>query len=142
LLLVPGNNETESALRRACDGWEGATVLHGQSAEIEATRFFGLGGGVPPTPFPFSFDLSEEEAAAKLEACPEGAVLIVHSPPRGYVDEAHGRNLGSDAILGAIEAKAPPLALCGHIHEAWESEARIGATRVVNLGPEGAFFDL
>ncbi|MGE5858140.1 MAG: metallophosphoesterase family protein, partial [Solirubrobacterales bacterium] len=29
-ILVPGNNETEDALRTACEGWDAATVLHGQ----------------------------------------------------------------------------------------------------------------
>ncbi len=57
-LLVPGNNETDSALWRACGGWESATVLHGEATEIDGVTFFGLGGGVPPTPLPWSFDLS------------------------------------------------------------------------------------
>ena len=98
--------------------------------------------GVPPIPFPWSFDLSEDEAAAKLESCPEGAVLVVHSPPNGHVDEAHGRHLGSEAVLAAIERKRPVLAVCGHIHQCWGREATIGTTPVVNVGPEGRFFDM
>jgi len=50
-ILVPGNNETESALRRACHGWATATVLHGEATDVGGRRFFGLGGGVPPTHF-------------------------------------------------------------------------------------------
>ena|SRR5581483_3569689 len=141
-LLIPGNNETDTALRRACEGWDTAAVLHGEAIEIGATRFFGLGGGVPPTPFPFSFDLTEEHAAELFDACPEEAVMVVHSPPKGYADSAHGRNLGSTAVLRAIEAKHPPLVLCGHIHESWGCEATIGPTRLVNLGPDGMFFEL
>lgn len=141
-VLVPGNNETDGGLRRACEGWTAATVLHGDGVEIEGVEFFGLGAGVPKTPFPWSFDLSEEEAASRLEACPRGGVLVVHSPPRGYVDESGGRHLGSEAILGAIERTNPVLAVCGHIHESWAREARIGATRVVNLGPQGAFIEI
>ena len=44
-VLVPGNNETEDALRDACDGWENAVVLHGESTEIDGVEFFGLGAG-------------------------------------------------------------------------------------------------
>lgn len=142
VLLVPGNNESETALRRACRAWPGATVLHGEAVAIAGTEFFGLGGGIPETPLPLSFDLSEDDAAAKLAPCPSGAVMIVHSPPWGHVDEVAGRHLGSKAILGAIEVRQPPLVLCGHVHEAWGCESRIGATRVVNLGPEGMFFEL
>ena len=142
-LVVPGNNETEDALRSACAGWPAATVLHGEGAEIDGVAFFGLGAGVPITPWDWSFDLSEADAAAMLEPCPEGAVLIVHSPPLGHCDvSGDGRHLGSEAILHAIEAKRPPLALCGHIHESWGEEARIGPTRVLNLGPRGATIDL
>jgi Icc-related predicted phosphoesterase len=141
-VLVPGNAESDTELWRACAGWSSADVLHGQGKEIAGTEFFGLGGGVPPTPFPWSFDLSEEEAAAKLERCPAGAVLIVHSPPKGYLDEVHGRHLGSTSVLEAIERKRPPLVLCGHIHQCSGGEAAIGNTRVVNLGPDGRLLEI
>jgi Icc-related predicted phosphoesterase len=141
-LLVPGNNESEDALWRACASWPAATVLHGSSIEIDGECFFGLGGGVPKTPFPWSWDLTDDEAANKLQGCPENAILIVHSPPKGYVDEVAGRHLGSEAVLRAIETKRPRLALTGHIHQSWGREATIGPTLVVNLGPEGRFFDI
>ena len=110
-VLVPGNNETVDALRAACDGWDAATVLHGEGAEIDGEQFFGLGAGIPITPWDWSFDLDEDEAADQLAGCPDGAVLVVHSPPKGYCDESSaGEHLGSRAILEAIEAKRPPLA--------------------------------
>jgi Icc-related predicted phosphoesterase len=141
-VLVPGNAESDTELWRACAAWRSADVLHGQGKEIEGIQFFGLGGGVPPTPFPWSFDLSEEEAAAKLESCPDGAVLIVHSPPKGHVDEAYGRHLGSTSVLDAIESKRPALVLCGHIHQCWGGEATIGTTPVFNVGPEGRLLEI
>jgi uncharacterized protein len=137
-LLVPGNNETEEALRAACAGWDAATVLHGEGTEIGGTSFFGLGAGVPVTPWDWSFDLTEEEAEQKLAGCPKGGVLLVHSPPKGHVDGG----LGSEAILRAIESAQPELAVCGHIHECWGRESTIGRTRVVNLGPDGMFLEV
>jgi uncharacterized protein len=143
VLAVPGNNETEEDLRAACAGWAAATVLHGEGVGVAGVEVFGLGGGIPITPWDWSFDLDEDEAATRLEACPVGAVLLVHSPPRGHVDVAgDGRHLGSVAVLEAIERTEPALVLCGHIHESWGSESRIGPSRVVNLGPEGAFFEV
>src|SRR2546423_8751190 len=105
-VLVPGNNETEEALREACQGWKAATVLHGEGTTIDGVDFYGLGGGVPPTPFDWSFDLTEQEAEAKLAGAPEGGVLVVHSPPKGYLD----RGLGSEVILRTIEEKQPRVA--------------------------------
>jgi Icc-related predicted phosphoesterase len=139
-VLVPGNNETEEELREACAGWPAAHVLHGQSAELGGVRFFGLGAGVPVTPFPFSFDLTEERAADLLSGCPEGAVLVSHSPPKGYVDGK--RHLGSVAVLRTIEERHPRLVVCGHLHACAGQEAWAGDTRVVNAGPDGMRLEL
>jgi Icc-related predicted phosphoesterase len=142
-ILVPGNNETEEALRAATRGWPAATVLHGEGTEVDGVAFFGLGAGIPVTPWDWSFDLSDEEAAERLAACPPGGVLVVHSPPHGHVDASSaGDHLGSAAILAAIEAKQPRLAVCGHIHESWGEESQVEATRILNLGPHGTWLDL
>jgi Icc-related predicted phosphoesterase len=137
-LVVPGNNETEDALREACARWEAATVLHGEGTEIDGTSFWGLGAGVPITPWDWSFDLDEERAADMLAGCPDGAVLVVHSPPKGHVD----KGLGSEAILAAVERARPPLAVCGHIHECWGQESSVGESRIVNLGPAGTLLEV
>jgi uncharacterized protein len=143
-VLVPGNNETAEALRSAvATVWPAATVLHGETAEIDGVTFYGLGGGIPTTPWGWSYDLDETEAEKALGSLPEGAVLVVHSPPRGHCDTtADGIHLGSAAITAAIERTSPKLAVCGHIHDAWGSTSTIGSTEVVNLGPSGRWFEI
>ena len=142
-ILIPGNNETEDALRAAASAWTNATVLHGETAEIDGITFFGLGAGIPTTPWDWSFDLTEEQAADQLAGCPREAVLVVHSPPSGHCDSSsRGDHLGSTAILAAVEEKRPPLAVCGHIHEAWGERSRVGPTEIANLGPAGATFEI
>jgi uncharacterized protein len=142
-ILVPGNNETVDALREAASSWDAARVLHGEATVIEGVEFFGLGAGVPTTPWDWSFDLSDEEAEGELRSCPAGAVLVVHSPPHGHCDRSSGGDhLGSHAILDAIATKQPPLAVCGHIHEAWGERSRVGPTEIANLGPGGAEFEV
>ncbi|HLQ43429.1 MAG TPA: metallophosphoesterase family protein [Planctomycetaceae bacterium] len=82
-ILVAGNNETTDELRDACRTWDSAHVLHGTGVTINGTSFFGLGGGIPVTPFgSWSYDITEEQAGKLLEPCPPGAVLISHSPPK------------------------------------------------------------
>lgn len=166
-LLVPGNNETEDALKEAAAKVPTFTrVLHGQGLTLHLSEdggpdddggyapmdaddasgltIFALGAGIPTTPWDWSFDLSEEEAAQRLEAMPEGLdLLILHSPPYGHCDvSGQGKHLGSRAIADAIEAKQPRVAVCGHIHESWGEESRIGETRVINLGPDGRVIEL
>jgi uncharacterized protein len=142
-VLVPGNNETVGALREAATAWPAATVLHGEGSAIDGVEFFGLGAGVPVTPWEWSFDLDDGTAAEMLAPCPEGAVLVLHSPPRGHCDaSADGTHFGSPALLSAIEAKQPRLAVCGHIHESWGCESRIGETPLRNLGPAGTWIEI
>jgi Icc-related predicted phosphoesterase len=142
-VVVAGNNETPGALREACAAaWPAAQVRHGEETVVADQTFFGLGGAVPTTPWDWSFDLSEDEAARALEACPTRAVLVLHSPPHGHLDGTGGAHLGSTAILAAIVRAKPPLAVCGHIHACWGMESRIGATRLVNPGPQGKLVEI
>jgi len=143
-VLVPGNGESDTELAAACEGWDRAHVLHGSGCEIDGVSFWGLGGGVPITPFgSWSYDLSEDEARELLAGCPEGAVLVTHSPPRGHVDvDSGGKHLGSRAVLETIERVAPRLVVCGHIHACWEQESTVGETRIVNAGPQGVRVEL
>jgi Icc-related predicted phosphoesterase len=142
-VLVPGNNETDEALRAAAADWEAATVLHGEGTTVDGVEVYGLGAGVPVTPWDWSFDLDDEAATELLAGCPEGALLVLHSPPRDHCDEAgDGNHFGSEALLAAIEQKRPRLAVCGHIHESWGCESRIGDTPVRNLGPKGAWLEV
>jgi Icc-related predicted phosphoesterase len=142
-VLVPGNNETADALRSATADWNAATVLHGEGTTIDGVEFFGLGAGIPVTPWEWSFDLDDEAATQMLAPCPEGTVLVLHSPPRNHCDSAgDGTNFGSPALLQAIEEKQPRLAVCGHIHESWGCESQVGPTQVRNLGPKGTWFEI
>jgi Icc-related predicted phosphoesterase len=142
-VLVPGNNETEGALCEAIVDWSAATVLHGSGTEIDRTAFYGLGAGIPVTPWEWSFDLDDDAASSMLEACPKGAVLVLHSPPQGHCDaNGSGDHFGSPALLKAIEEKAPRLAVCGHIHESWGCESLIGDTPIRNLGPKGTWIEV
>ena len=143
-LLVPGNNESLDELRAACSDYPNARVLHGEGATIDGVDFWGLGGGVPSTPFgAWSYDLTEAQARDLLRPCPARAVLISHSPPQGTLDvSSRGQHLGSVAVREAIETNTPRLVVCGHVHHCAGQSATIGETLVVNAGPEGVWHDL
>lgn len=142
LVLVPGNAESHGELLAAAP--KGAVVLHGQGATIGGLRLFGLGYGVPETPFgAWSCDLSEARAEKMLSACGVADIMILHSPPKGVVDRTSGgQSVGSDAINAAISRIQPQLAVCGHIHDSWGKRGTIGASEVVNLGPLPNWFDI
>jgi Icc-related predicted phosphoesterase len=143
-ILVPGNNESLDELKEGCLGWATAHVLHGQGVTIDGIAFYGIGGGIPMTPFgDWSFDFTEHQATDLLANCPNEGVLVTHSPPKGAVDVAsNGQSLGSTAIRAAIERLQPKLVVCGHIHGSGGQTAKIGPTTVINAGPAGIEWQL
>jgi Icc-related predicted phosphoesterase len=143
-VLVPGNNESLDELTEACRGWPAARILHGTSTVIDGVTFFGIGGGVPVTPFgSWSYDFTEDEAASLLAGCPASCVLVTHSPPHGAADvSSRGQHLGSTAVREAVLRLAPRLVVCGHVHASAGQQERLGATPVVNAGPGGVAWEL
>lgn len=143
-VVVPGNNESLDELRDACRGWQNVNVLHGNGVTISGVDFFGLGGGVPVTPFgSWSFDFSEEQATELLKDFPEGGVLVSHSPPKGCLDvDGSGTSRGSTAVRELIQSKKPALVVCGHIHACGGRTETLYGTTVVNAGPAGVMMEL
>ena len=143
-VLVPGNNESYDELVEACLDWPSALVLHGSGTELLGRKFYGVGGGIPVTPFGnWSYDFDEAEAERLLADCPPQAVLVTHSPPAGVVDvSSSGQSLGSQAIRRAVLERKPALCVCGHIHGSGGRRDWLGETPVVNAGPDGVVWTL
>ena len=143
-VLVPGNAESHEELAQACHSWPNAHVLHGKLTTLDGVVFYGIGGGIPITPFgAWSYDFSEGQAKKLLRDLPPGGVLISHSPPKGVLDKSSdGRSLGSEAVREIIGIKKPKLVVCGHIHGSAGQIARLGSTNVINAGPDGIMWEL
>ncbi|HYH65458.1 MAG TPA: metallophosphoesterase [Urbifossiella sp.] len=143
-VLVPGNNESADELANACRGWPGCHVLHGTVAVVSGVTFYGVGGGIPVTPFgSWSYDFDEKQGAALLAAAPAGCVLVVHSPPKGVVDvSSRGGSIGSTAVRDAVTRVRPRLVVCGHVHGSNGTTGELAGVPVVNAGPRGVTWEL
>jgi Icc-related predicted phosphoesterase len=143
-VLVAGNAESHEELTQACRSWPTAHVLHGSQTTLDDVTFYGIGGGIPITPFgAWSWDFSEDEAKKLLQDLQPGAVLISHSPPKGTLDmSSDGRSLGSEALREVIGIKKPKLVVCGHIHGSAGQIDRLGSTDAINAGPDGIIWEL
>lgn len=141
-VTVPGNNESADELRDAA--LPGMEVLHGQELVFDDLTIFGLGYGIPATPFgAWSCDLSEVEATELLRRCDHADILVTHSPPKGVADRtSDGKSVGSTALHHAIERLQPRLAVFGHVHDSWGISGKIGQTHVQNLGPVPNWFEI
>ncbi|MBW2409066.1 MAG: metallophosphoesterase family protein [Deltaproteobacteria bacterium] len=143
-ILVPGNSESDLELIDACRTWDNAHVLHGGQAIIDGVSFYGIGSGIPVTPFgSWSYDFTEKEAHDLLNDCPQGGVLVSHSPPKGILDiSSDGSSLGSQAVRDTLEQKKPDLVVCGHIHGSAGQTRQFNETTVINAGPHGIIWNL
>jgi uncharacterized protein len=143
-VLVPGNGETFAALKDSTENWANAHVLHGTGVTIDGTEFFGIGGGIPKTPFgSCSYDFSDDEATELLKNCPSNAVLVSHSPAKGLLDvSSAGKSLGSLAVLETVNRCEPQLVVCGHIHASSGRTLQHGKSKIVNAGPIGVVVEL
>ncbi len=143
-VLVPGNGETAEELADAAQVWKSARVLHGSGCEILGEKFWGVGGGIPVTPFgAWSYDFDEQHAEELLAGVTSSGILIVHSPPLDTVDhDSSGRIRGSAAIRNVVEAMKPKLVVSGHIHSDWGRQVMLGNSLIINAGPAGVLITL
>lgn len=143
-IFVPGNNESYDELEKSCENYGNFHVLHGNGLNISGIDFYGIGGGIPVTPFgSWSWDFDEDQGRLLLKDCPSSAVLISHSPPKGFLDlSSTGKSLGSIAVKEALVSKNPLLLVCGHIHESSGKKEKFNTSTIINAGPLGIIYDI
>ncbi|MBA7613993.1 3',5'-cyclic adenosine monophosphate phosphodiesterase CpdA [subsurface metagenome] len=136
IFAVPGNCDPKQILQ-VFDKY--GVNLHGKCERLGDITFVGLGGS-NLTPFNTPFELTEveiQEELAALACTPDvNRILVTHAPPYDTkLDQiADGTHVGSKSIRKFIEQKQPLVALCGHVHEARNTE-KLGRTLMINPGP-------
>ncbi len=140
-VAVPGNAESADELRAAAG--PGIEVLHGQTAQVGGLDIFGIGYGIPMTPFgAWSCDMTEAQAEDMLGQCERADIIVSHSPPKGVADQTSaGVSVGSTALHDAVVRLSPKYVFCGHIHDSWGQGGMIGQSSVHNLGPTPNWFE-
>jgi len=131
VLAIRGNTDLEK-VDRLLDYYPNTSSLHLREQKINGLKFVGVSGTIP-VPFRSRIGWCEKRVINTLAAqVDDTSVLVVHSPPRGVLDEAFGRlHTGCRRLYQLVVQRRPRLVLCGHIHER-PGIAYIGQTTVVN----------
>jgi Icc-related predicted phosphoesterase len=142
--VIPGNHESQTDISRFCERY-GFHDFHRRTMQVDGYTIAGLGYS-NPTPFNTPGEYTEAELAERLSPF-EGLsplVMVCHCPPLGTkLDRAgENRHFGSKSIRDFIERTQPEFFFCGHIHEAAGVSEQLGATRAVNVGKKGYWFEL
>lgn len=117
VLAVRGNTDLkriEARIEKAAN----ITMLTETPLQIDGFSFVGTSGTLT-LPFINRVCLNEKKRMTGLP-CPmePDTVFVVHTPPKGACDRVGKKiHAGSQNLARFIEAAAPSLVLCGHIHE-------------------------
>jgi Icc-related predicted phosphoesterase len=143
VLIVPGNMDPRKIVPTL---WKnaGLRMIHGESYHHGDCGFVGFGGIVIRDPrrlgdsnryYHTDDDVCESLASAfKAISDYRRKIVLAHQPPRNSRDLIYsGERTGSVGLRRFIEESQPDLLICGHIHED-RGEAKIGSTKVVNVG--------
>lgn len=136
VLVVRGNSDP-AYVEKYFNRFPNLTSLHLNKVILNSIPFTGLSGTVP---LPFRNKVRFFEKSLMNKAHPmidSQTVFVVHTPPRGCLDEVAGRfHSGSKMVRDLVDKTQPRLLICGHIHEAAGID-KIGETTVVNCGMPG-----
>jgi len=134
-LIVPGNHESEAALREGCSKYSNTIFLHKQFYEKDGVVFCGYGGGGFST-----IDKEFERFTKKIRERSKGKklVLLLHGPAYGNITDLMPMgHVGNKSYAEFIKQAKPVLVVSGHIHETNDTYEKVGKTLVINPGPEG-----
>jgi putative phosphoesterase len=131
VLAIRGNTDLKK-VDHLLDDYPNTSSLHLKEQIINGLKFVGVSGTIP-VPFSSRIGLHEKRIINALAALvDDNSVLVVHSPPRGVLDDAFGKfHAGCRRLYHIVVQRQPRLVLCGHIHE-HPGIASIGQTTVVN----------
>lgn len=141
---ILGNSDFGS-IGKALQPIPGFTLLGSAPLLFSGVRIFGISGTVP-IPFASRICIREKPALARIEkSLSPFDILVVHPPPRGFLDKVGGKyHAGSFNLRKFLDTARPGLVICGHIHEQ-SGMAVHRRTRIVNCamttGTYGALID-
>ena len=70
-------------------------------------------------------------------------VLVTHAPPYGTKLDKIGKNYcGNKSITKFLNKNKIDCLICGHLHENFGKEDRIGKTKMINPGPFGKIVEI
>ncbi|MCL4400405.1 MAG: metallophosphoesterase family protein [Candidatus Parvarchaeota archaeon] len=144
--IIPGNHDSEADIFMLKKRYPDILYdLHSYAFKIGDIGFFGCGlANIGPN------ELSENQIKKKIEKSfkyisdAKKKILVVHVPPYKSKLDLIGKdiNVGSTAVREAIEKLKPNKAICGHIHETFNLEDKLGETTVINAGPKGKIIEI
>lgn len=138
-IIIHGNHEDEHTFTKLSNLFKNIIFIHKKHFIEDNALFLGYGGGG------FSiidkgFDKIAKTKFKKMIKGNKGKkiILVTHAPPyRTKLDKLIQGHCGSKSIRNFVEKSNIDLLICGHLHENFGKEDKIGKTKIINPGPFG-----
>ena len=139
IIIVHGNHEDETTFIKYSRLFKNIIFVHKNYHIENNVLFLGYGGGG------FSlvdrgFDKIAKTRFNKIinKNNDEKIVLVTHAPPyKTKLDKLGINHAGNKSIRNFVEKYKIDLLICGHLHENFGKEDKIGNTKIINPGPFG-----
>ena len=144
LFLIKGNHEPDLDKKIKKIKLENITYIHNKVVVFKNYLICGLGGGGFEPDIPNTKILRKKLRVeiAKEENKNKKIILLTHAPPFGTNLDFLDIFTGNVEIRKFIEEFKPIICSCGHIHENENNEDKIGETKVINPGWQGAIVEI
>ena len=136
ILIIPGNHETPSLMRKICSFYDNITFINKRAVKVGDYTFVGFTGeGF------LRQDSAMEQFIKKIKPKIKGkkVILVTHAPPyKTKLDRIGGAYCGNKTITKFIRSNPNiVLGICGHLHENAGKEDKLNKTLLINPGPLG-----
>lgn len=144
IIIVHGNHEDEPTFIKLSNIFKNIIFIHRKYFIEDNVLFLGYGGGG------FSitdkkFDNIAKTKFKKIIKSNKGKkiILVTHAPPyKTKLDKLVQGHCGSKSIRNFVEKSNIDLLICGHLHENFGKEDKIGKTKIMNPGPFGKIVEV
>ncbi len=136
IVMIHGNHEYDKTFVKLAKMFKNIIFIHKNYFVQDNVMFLGYGGG--------GFALVDKEfekiAITKFKQLIKNnqdkkVILVTHAPPyKTRLDKLMQGHCGNKSIRNFVERNKIDLLICGHLHENFGNEDKIGKTKVINPG--------
>ncbi len=137
-LIIHGNHETSSVLRKLCKRYKNLIFIHKKQYQQNNHLFLAYGGGGFSLTDPDFYKTGKKFHKIIKKNKDKKIIFITHAPPyKTKVDLIVGSHCGNKTFRNFINKNKIDLHICGHLHETFGRKDKIKKTEVINPGPYG-----
>ena len=144
IIIIHGNHEDASTFIKISKLFKNIVFIHKKCFVEDNVMFLGYGGGGFSIVDKGFEKISTTKFKGIIKNNPDKKIILVtHAPPyKTRLDKLIQGHCGNKSIRHFVEKNKIDLLICGHLHENFGKEDKIGKTKIINPGPFGKIVEI